>query len=113
MVVGGLALTALLLSSAGGTCYGGTPPTEGPNPGCCNSCDDVREAYVRRGWSFVNPDSVEQCVSEGWSDKIKEQAAEGCNIAGKVRVNRVIGNLYVPPLLFSPSRSGLRRAGPG
>lgn len=68
---------------------------------------------MRRGWSFVNPDSVEQCVSEGWSDKIKEQAAEGCNIAGKVRVNRVIGNLYVPPLLFSPSRSGLRRAGPG
>ncbi|GAA5895627.1 hypothetical protein JCM8208_005284 [Rhodotorula glutinis] len=80
-----------------GTCYGGTPPTEGPNPGCCNSCDDVREAYVRRGWSFVNPDSVEQCVSEGWSDKIKEQASEGCNIAGKVRVNRVIGNFHLSP----------------
>lgn len=44
----------------GGTCYGGTPPTDGPNPGCCNSCEEVREAYVRRGWSFVNPDSVEQ-----------------------------------------------------
>jgi hypothetical protein len=43
-----------------GTCYGGTPPTDGPNPGCCNSCDDVRESYVRRGWSFVNPDSIEQ-----------------------------------------------------
>lgn len=36
-----------------------------------------------------------QCVSEGWSDKIKEQATEGCNIAGKVRVNKVIGNLCV------------------
>ncbi|GAA6003348.1 retrograde cargo receptor ERV46 [Rhodotorula paludigena] len=80
-----------------GTCYGGTPPTDGPNPGCCNSCDDVREAYVRRGWSFVNPDSVEQCVSEGWSTKIKEQANEGCNIAGKVRVNRVIGNFHLSP----------------
>lgn len=44
----------------GGTCYGGTPPSDGPNPGCCNSCEEVREAYVRRGWSFVNPDSVEQ-----------------------------------------------------
>lgn len=53
-------LTDIVFSKLGGTCYGGTPPTDGPNPGCCNSCDDVREAYVRRGWSFVNPDSVEQ-----------------------------------------------------
>ncbi|GAA6017482.1 hypothetical protein JCM10207_008242 [Rhodosporidiobolus poonsookiae] len=80
-----------------GTCYGGTPPTDGPNPGCCNTCDEVRESYVRRGWSFVNPDSVEQCVSEGWSDKIKEQATEGCNLAGKVHVNKVIGNFHLSP----------------
>lgn len=39
-----------------GSCYGGTPP-EG---GCCNTCDQVREAYVQRGWSFGNPDSIEQ-----------------------------------------------------
>ncbi|KAK4698971.1 endoplasmic reticulum-Golgi intermediate compartment protein 3, partial [Phenoliferia sp. Uapishka_3] len=76
-----------------GTCYGGTPPESG----CCNTCEEVREAYVRRGWSFVNPDSVEQCVSEGWSDKIKEQSEEGCNIAGKVRVNKVIGNFHLSP----------------
>ncbi|BGP03775.1 ER-derived vesicles protein erv46 [Rhodotorula toruloides] len=80
-----------------GTCYGGTPPTDGPNPGCCNTCDEVRESYVRRGWSFVNPDSVEQCVSEGWTQKIKDQADEGCNIAGKVRVNKVIGNFHLSP----------------
>lgn len=42
------------------SCFGGTPPTDGPNPGCCNSCEEVRESYVRRGWSFVNPDAVEQ-----------------------------------------------------
>ncbi|GAA5908587.1 retrograde cargo receptor ERV46 [Sporobolomyces salmoneus] len=80
-----------------GTCYGGTPPTEGPNPGCCNSCDDVRESYVRRGWSFVNPDSIEQCVAEGWSTKIKEQSSEGCNLAGRVHVNKVIGNFHLSP----------------
>lgn len=63
----------------------------------------------------MNPDSVEQvstkycfrekvfkcsfyqCVSEGWSDKIKEQSSEGCNIAGKVRVNKVIGNFHLSP----------------
>lgn len=39
-----------------GSCYGGTAP-EG---GCCNTCDQVREAYVQRGWSFGNPDAIEQ-----------------------------------------------------
>ncbi|GAA5868039.1 hypothetical protein JCM8547_000786 [Rhodosporidiobolus lusitaniae] len=80
-----------------GTCYGGTPPPDGPNPGCCNSCDDVRESYVRRGWSFVNPDSIEQCVSEGWSQKLKDQANEGCNIAGKVRLNKVVSSFHMSP----------------
>lgn len=53
-----------------------------------------------------------QCVSEGWSDKIKEQATEGCNIAGKVRVNKVIGNLCVSAhrLIDLPSFS-LNRVG--
>ncbi|SGY84777.1 BQ5605_C009g05719 [Microbotryum silenes-dioicae] len=80
-----------------GNCYGGVPPTEGERPGCCNTCDDVRESYVKRGWSFVNPDKVEQCVSEGWTDRIKEQSEEGCNVAGKVRVNKVIGNFHLSP----------------
>lgn len=39
-----------------GSCYGGLEP-EG---GCCNTCEDVRQAYVNRGWSFSNPDAIEQ-----------------------------------------------------
>lgn len=42
-----------------GSCYGGEPP-EG---GCCNTCDTVREAYTRKGWSFGNPGSIEQVRS--------------------------------------------------
>nr|GAT60167.1 predicted protein [Mycena chlorophos] len=76
-----------------GSCYGGLEP-EG---GCCNSCEDVRQAYVNRGWSFANPDAIEQCKNEGWSDKLKEQADEGCNISGRVRVNKVIGNIHLSP----------------
>lgn len=38
-----------------------------------------------------------QCVEEGWSDKLKDQAAEGCNIAGSIRVSKVIGNLHLSP----------------
>ncbi|KAH8989676.1 Sec1 family-domain-containing protein [Lactarius hatsudake] len=76
-----------------GSCYGGEPP-EG---GCCNSCDAVREAYTRKGWSFGNPSSIEQCVEEHWSDHIREQASEGCNVAGLVRVNKVIGSVHISP----------------
>lgn len=96
-----------------GSCYGGLEP-EG---GCCNSCEDVRQAYVNRGWSFSQPEAIEQvrstfpgshrsiltsaqCVREGWSEKLKDQASEGCNIAGIVRVNKVVGNIH-----FSPGRS--------
>ena len=39
-----------------GSCYGGVEPESG----CCNSCDEVRQAYVNRGWSFANPEGVEQ-----------------------------------------------------
>jgi endoplasmic reticulum-Golgi intermediate compartment protein 3 len=39
-------------------------------------------------------------VQEGWTSKIQEQSNEGCNIAGGVRVNKVVGNFH-----FSPGRS--------
>jgi len=79
-----------------GSCYGGLEP-EG---GCCNTCEDVRQSYVNRGWSFANPEAIEQCRNEGWADKLKEQANEGCNVSGRIRVNKVIGNIH-----FSPGRS--------
>lgn len=42
-----------------GSCYGGVAP--GDN-GCCNTCEEVRQAYVNKGWSFSNPDSIEQVI---------------------------------------------------
>jgi endoplasmic reticulum-Golgi intermediate compartment protein 3 len=76
-----------------GSCYGGL----GPASGCCNTCEEVRTAYINKGWSFSNPDVIEQCKSEGWSEKLKDQANEGCNISGRVRVNKVIGNIHLSP----------------
>jgi hypothetical protein len=55
---------------------------------------------VNRGWSFNQPELIEQCRDEGWADKLKEQADEGCNVNGRIRVNKVIGNIH-----FSPGRS--------
>jgi len=101
-----------------GSCYGGLEPASG----CCNSCEDVRQAYINRGWSFSNPDAIDQvprrfffrlkslltsgfsgimkCKDEGWAEKLREQSNEGCNISGRLRVNKVIGNIH-----FSPGRS--------
>ncbi|KAJ3414306.1 hypothetical protein HDV05_006755 [Chytridiales sp. JEL 0842] len=76
-----------------GDCYGG----EKPESGCCNTCEDVRKAYLAKGWSFSNPDDIEQCKREHWSEKIKEQEGEGCNIAGHIEVNKVAGNFHFAP----------------
>jgi len=72
-----------------GSCYGGLEP----DGACCNTCESVRQAYVNRGWSFGDPDAIEQCRNEGWTEKIKAQASEGCLIEGRVRVNKVVGSL--------------------
>ncbi|KXN88259.1 Endoplasmic reticulum-Golgi intermediate compartment protein 3 [Leucoagaricus sp. SymC.cos] len=76
-----------------GSCYGGLEPESG----CCNTCEEVRMAYVNRGWSFSNPDAIEQCKNEGWAEKLREQADEGCSISGRIRVNKVIGNIHLSP----------------
>jgi len=58
-------------------------------PRCCNTCDDVREAYRRRGWAFKNADTIEQCKREGFSQKMQEQKNEGCQVYGVLEVNKV------------------------
>ncbi|CAG8484356.1 3887_t:CDS:2 [Funneliformis caledonium] len=76
-----------------GSCYGG----EAPESGCCNTCEEVREAYIKKGWSFNDVDSINQCVKEGWKEKVQAQSKEGCNVAGSVRVNKVAGNFHLAP----------------
>ena len=56
---------------------------------CCNTCEDVREAYRQKGWAFNNAHEIEQCSREGFSDKMKEQKNEGCRIFGYLEVNKV------------------------
>lgn len=41
--------------------------------------------------------SFRKCVAEHWSEKLLEQNKEGCNVAGKVHVNKVIGNFHISP----------------
>ncbi|KAG0056096.1 hypothetical protein BGZ83_006357 [Gryganskiella cystojenkinii] len=68
-----------------------------PESGCCNTCEDVRQAYARVGWSFDKPESIEQCVREGYVEKMKEQANQGCRMHGSLTVNKVAGNFHIAP----------------
>lgn len=79
-----------------GSCYGGVPPPSG----CCNSCKDVELAYSKKGWSFAGADKMEQCIRDGYLDKLKSQAQEGCNINGHLTTKKVAGNFH-----FAPGRS--------
>ncbi|KAG5463335.1 MAG: endoplasmic reticulum vesicle transporter-domain-containing protein [Olpidium bornovanus] len=38
-----------------------------------------------------------KCAREGWSEKVREQAGEGCNVHGRLELNRVAGNFHIAP----------------
>ena len=75
------------------SCYG----AETDQLSCCNTCDDVREAYRLKGWAFNNPKGIQQCVDEGFTDKLAEQIKEGCKAKGYIEVNKVGGNIHFAP----------------
>ncbi|MFS7919351.1 putative endoplasmic reticulum vesicle transporter [Helianthus anomalus] len=73
-----------------GSCYG----AELSSDECCNSCDEVREAYRRRGWGLMNPDLFDQCKREGFVQRIKDEEGEGCTMYGSLEVNKMAGNFH-------------------
>lgn len=66
-----------------GSCYGAE--SKELNITCCNTCADVRDAYMKRRWAFPATDTIEQCKN------LAEDAIfnEGCIIYGEMEVNRV------------------------
>ncbi|XP_006654573.1 endoplasmic reticulum-Golgi intermediate compartment protein 3-like [Oryza brachyantha] len=76
-----------------GTCYG----AEESDEQCCNSCDEVREAYKKKGWALTNPDLIDQCTREDFVERVKTQQGEGCNVHGFLDVSKVAGNFHFAP----------------
>lgn len=76
-----------------GSCYG----SEDRKGQCCNTCDEVKAQYRKKGWSFGSTDRIEQCVREGVKDEIAAVKGEGCNIFGFLEVRRVQGNFHFAP----------------
>eukprot|EP00976_Prorocentrum_cordatum_P110911 1195284-Prorocentrum_minimum.AAC.4 len=53
----------------------------------------VREAYRKRGWAFMNSENIAQCKNDDYLGKIKEQEGEACNIYGYLEVNKAFASL--------------------
>jgi endoplasmic reticulum-Golgi intermediate compartment protein 3 len=78
-----------------GPCYGAHQDDDQ----CCNTCDDVLEAYAKKSWSNKNVlATAEQCIREKRDTTIADKPlkkGEGCNLSGYMIVNRVNGNFHV------------------
>lgn len=65
-----------------GSCYGA-------NRTCCNTCEEVIDAYRGMGWN-VDMESFEQCKDrKGRRLSASTDMKEGCQIYGHMEVNRV------------------------
>ena len=80
-----------------GECYGAPAPVNAQKKGCCNTCEEVREAYASVSWAFGRGQNVEQCEREHYGERLDEQRHEGCRIEGGIRVNKVVGNFHIAP----------------
>lgn len=80
-----------------GECYGAPAPENAIKKDCCNTCDEVREAYASISWSFGRGEGVEQCQREHYAEHLDAQRREGCRIEGGIRVNKVVGNFHFAP----------------
>ncbi|KAK7788838.1 hypothetical protein R5R35_001327 [Gryllus longicercus] len=76
-----------------GSCYG----AETEDLPCCSTCEDVKDAYRRKKWAFPDLQSIKQCQSENYSEKLKSAFTEACQIYGYMEVNRVGGSFHIAP----------------
>ncbi|CAL1682124.1 unnamed protein product [Lasius platythorax] len=76
-----------------GDCYGAATESQR----CCNTCEDVREAYRLKKWAPPDPANIKQCQNDRSMEKIKHAFAQGCQIYGYMEVNRVGGSFHIAP----------------
>lgn len=63
---------------------------------CCNTCEDLKAAYLRKGWTLTNilKDSV-QCLRDKSNPFSSVRPGEGCRVTGTMLVNKVAGNFHI------------------
>lgn len=80
-----------------GDCGGAPVPNNVKKSGCCNTCEEIRDAYAQVSWSFGDGKEFEQCQREHYAERLEEQRHEGCRIDGLLQVNKVVGNFHLAP----------------
>lgn len=80
-----------------GECGGAPAPSNVVKQGCCNTCEEIREAYAQQSWAFGDGRAFEQCQREHYAERLEEQRHEGCRIDGTLQVNKVVGNFHLAP----------------
>ncbi|CAG9314698.1 unnamed protein product [Blepharisma stoltei] len=73
-----------------GSCYGAELYAEQ----CCNTCDEVLEAYTKRKWSPPQQHLIEQCKRRLHLDDERPTKPEGCMIFGHLLMKRIPGNFH-------------------
>lgn len=64
---------------------------------CCQTCEDVRKAYLEAEWAFHDGKNIEQCEREGYVERINERLTEGCRLQGNALLNRISGTIHFAP----------------
>ncbi|KAF1332745.1 Endoplasmic reticulum-golgi intermediate compartment protein, partial [Globisporangium splendens] len=75
-----------------GSCYDAKHPA---GKKCCNTCDEVKEAFIASDMALEEAEQKEQCIRESNADEMLAQDGEGCRFEGNMLVNRVAGNFHV------------------
>ncbi|XP_076167075.1 endoplasmic reticulum-Golgi intermediate compartment protein 3 isoform X2 [Ptiloglossa arizonensis] len=77
-----------------GDCYGASSE----KMKCCNTCEDVREAYRLKNWAPpTDLGKIKQCHNDKSMEKMKTAFTQGCQIYGYMEVNRVGGSFHIAP----------------
>jgi endoplasmic reticulum-Golgi intermediate compartment protein 3 len=66
-----------------GNCYG-AELYEGQ---CCNSCEEVIEAYSNKNWAPPKPEDIVQCQTKAKSDE--SPRGEGCYVTGNILLRKI------------------------
>ncbi|XP_028176787.1 endoplasmic reticulum-Golgi intermediate compartment protein 3 [Ostrinia nubilalis] len=84
---------SIALKTTCGSCYGAAYNESQ----CCNTCEDVKEAYRIRRWALPDLSTIEQCKDDDSIERTNLALKEGCQLYGYMEVNRVGGSFHIAP----------------
>ena len=76
-----------------GNCFGA-----GSDGECCNTCDELKAAYMKKGWR-LKLNTAPQCQREAFRETMIDQYAEdgGCQLYGQLDLSQSSGHFHIAP----------------